>query len=145
MTTTTNETLTLELSKNSKFAKLRKELQTTTPADFSKTLASAYIKFTRQGSQLDENDSAQSFVSLYSLHNDLAEDAAAYLDSDVPFVYEGQPVQPLLLNFAAYRITQASRQYLVATIQDKPAEQIAEIKARIRDFQQEYDAILQLI
>ena len=143
-TTTSNDTLTLQLGKNSSFAISKKEADSLTPAGYAKTLASAYLKFTKDGGSMEETDSAQSFVSLYSLHNELTEQAEAYLASDVPFVYEGQPVQPLLLNFSAFRITLASREYLAATVQDKPSEEIAAIKTRIQDYQKEYDAILQL-
>jgi hypothetical protein len=138
-------TLGLDMVKGSTFAKSKVLPKSNAPAGYAKTLASAYLKFTAEGRQLDETDSPQSFVSLYSLHNNLTERADDYLDSDVPFVYEGQPIQPLLLNFAAYLLTQASRDYLVASLQDKPSEDIQAIRDRIQAHQKEYDAILMLV
>lgn len=145
-TTTGNDTLTLERSKQSKFASVRPSDNQKRPSaeDFAKTLASAYLKFTQPGSQLEETDSPQSFVSLYELHNDLTEQAHDYLESDVPFVYEGQPIQPLLLNFGAFRIMQASRKYLLGSFQEREQTEIDRLKQEIKLLQQEYDAILQL-
>ena len=147
MASTTEDSLTLTLPKKQESSLFRTPKATITAdgtelprTDFANLLASAYLRYTEQG--LDEQESVQSFVTLHQLHNDLAEEAEKYLNAEIPFVFEGQPIQPLLLNFAAYRITQASRQYLAETLQDKPLEEITMLKQKIQRYQSEYDAIL---
>lgn len=152
MASTTEDSLTLTLPRKQESTLFRTQNSQTTEGntvvtdaprtDFANLLASAYLRYTEQGSQLNEQESVQSFVTLHQLHHDLAEEAERYLNAEIPFVFEGQPIQPLLLNFAAYRITQASRQYLAETLQDKSSEEIAALKNKIQRHQAEYDAIL---
>jgi hypothetical protein len=141
----TAETILLEKPVKETYAFTKAAYNADSQRDFCKAMASAYLVFTQEGQALRELDSPESFTRLYELHLQLTDEAHAYLSVEVPFVYEGQPIQPLLLNFAAHRITKASQQYLAATLQDKPQSLIAALKSQIQAHQFEYDAILNQI
>src|SRR5688572_22567126 len=81
----------------------------------AKSLASGFLKFTSQGLKLSQSETVQSFIALADLHRELTDEAQAFLQEEVTFVYEDQQIQPLLLNFAAYRLRLASRRYYFGT------------------------------
>ncbi len=110
---------------------------------YAKALASAFIKFTTEGRNHTDTDSVQSFIALYNLHRDLTEQATMFLKEEVPFIYQDQQIQPLLLNFAAYRLKLISRRYYYASLQNQPSAILADLKAIIRQRQEEYDTLLQ--
>ncbi len=109
---------------------------------FAKTLASAFIKFTAEGQYHSSQDSVDSFIALADLHRELTDEIRAFMHDEVPFVYEDQQIQPLLLNFAVYRLTQISRRYYFATLQNQPQAILEDLKTVIRARQQEYDLLL---
>lgn len=112
---------------------------------FAKALASGFIKFTKEGQRLSQQDSVQSFIELADLHRQLTEDAHLFLQEEVPFVYEDQQIQPLLFNFAAFRLKQVSRRYYFATLQNQPQAILDDLKTVIKQRQEEYDALLQQV
>lgn len=142
------EDLTLSLENSPKalpgFIKVL-ESRSTHRGQFAKILASGFLKFTTEGRRLSEVDSVQSFIELADLHRDLAEQAQQFLQEEVPFVYEDQQIQPLLLNFALYRLKQISRRYYFATLQNQPQAILDDLQTVIKERQQEYDLLFQHI
>lgn len=134
--------VTLEPSETRLPGFVKATFQPTRDSQFAKTLASAYMKFTTDGQALMREDSAESFIRQAELHRDLAEDAREYLLDEVPFVYEDQQIQPLLLNFALFRLKQVSRRYYFATLQNQPKAIVDDLKSVVDQRQQEYDAVL---
>ncbi len=112
---------------------------------YAKALASGFVKFTTEGRALAGQDSVQGFIELADLHRDLTEQAHQFLEEEVSFIYEDQPIQPLLLSFAAYRLNQVSRKYYFATLQSQPTAVINDLKHVIKQRQEEYDELLQHI
>jgi hypothetical protein len=112
---------------------------------FAKAMASGYLKFTQEGKRLSETDSVQSFITLADLHRSLTEEAQHFLREDVPYVYEDQLIQPLLLHFSAFRLKQLSRRYYFATLQNQPKAILDDLKNSIKERQNEYEALLQCI
>ncbi len=109
---------------------------------FSKTLASAFLKFTKEGKALSHQDSVDSFIHLSDLHRELTEEAQHFLQEEVPFIYADQQIQPLLLNFAVFRLKQISRQYYFATLQNQPQAILTDLKSVIKQRQEEYEELL---
>ena len=140
-----SETITLELPEKESYAFIKANTQTLNSPEYCKTLASAYLKFTPYGQAHQPTDSAEVFSQLYELHQNLVNEVEDYLRQEVPFVYEGQPLQPVLLSFSAYRIAKASQQYMAATLQEKPESDRLALKEKIQSYQAEYEAILQSV
>lgn len=109
---------------------------------FAKTLASAYIKFTVEGRSLADNDSVQSFIALSDLHRSLTEEAQNFLHDEMPLLSEDQPMQPLLLNFSLYRLSQAARHYHQSAIQKQHSDTLEILKTGLVFLQAEFDEIL---
>lgn len=111
----------------------------------AKALASAFLKYTAEGQRYSKEDSVQSFIALSQLHRELTEEVQRFLLDEVPFVYEDQQLQPLLLNFALYRLNQISRRYYYAVLQNQPQAVLKDLKAVIQQRQAEYDTLFQQI
>ena len=137
------ESIRLELPEKDTYAFIKANTQAISSPEYSKMLASAYIKFTPHAQENKAMDSPEAFGQLYDLHQNLVAQVEDYLRQEVPFVYEGQPLQPVLLSFSAYRIAKASQQYMAATLQEKPETERLALKDMIQVYQSEYDAILQ--
>lgn len=114
-----------------------------TRGQFAKALASALLKFTTEGKRLSKTDSVLSFIELAGLYRDLAEQAQVFLQEEIPFIYEDQPLQPVLLSFAAFRLKHVSRRYYFAMLQNQPQAILEDLRDVIRQRQQEYDELLQ--
>jgi len=112
---------------------------------FAKALASGYLKFTEEGKSLSEIDSVQNFITLADLHRSLTDEAQHFLREEVPYVYEDQLIQPLLLHFSAFRLKQLSRRYYFATLQNQPKAILDDLKQTIKERQAEYEALLQCL
>lgn len=110
---------------------------------YAKSLASAYLKFTEKGKQLSVGDSVQQFIQLADLHRDLTEEVRQFLKQEIQFIYEDQPIQALLVHFAAFRLQQMSRRYYYASLQNHQADELAALKASIMACQAEYDQLMQ--
>lgn len=141
--TISTETIQLELPEKAAYAFIKANTQTINTPEYCRMLASAYLRFTELGKKHQEPESADAFSQLYDLHQKLVAEVEDYLKQEVPFVYEGQPVQPVLLSFAAYRIAKISQQYLAATLQEKPENERLAMKEKIQAYQTEYEALLQ--
>lgn len=116
-----------------------------TQGQFAKSMASAFLKFTAEGKALSSIDSVHSFIALADLHRDLTEQAQNFLQEEVPFIYENQQIQPLLLNFAVFRLKQVSRKFYFATIQNQPQAILSDLKNVIKQRQDEYEELLQYV
>lgn len=95
---------------------------------FAKVLASAFIKFTAQGQLPSEEDSVQNFLEMAQLHWELTEQARCFLTDAVSFVVEQQQLQPLLLEFAVYRVQQIAHQYTHVEAQSPSSAIMADLK-----------------
>lgn len=114
-------------------------------APFAKVLASYFLKYTEEGKTLCETDSPKSLIALSQLHQDLSEQAQLFLSEDVPFVYEDQPILPLLMNFALFRLKQVSRRFYFASLQSQPTPVLDDLKTVIQLRQAEYDQLIQAL
>lgn len=110
---------------------------------FGGVLASSLLKYTAEGKTLCETDSPQSLIALSQLHQELAEQAQQFLNEEVPFIYEDQPILPLLMNFALFRLRQVSRRFYFASLQSQPTAVLEDLKSVIQARQGEYDALVQ--
>lgn len=112
---------------------------------FAKSLASAYIRITEEGQNLSSQESVQSFIALADLHRQLSEEARTFLQDEVAFIYEDQQIHPILVDFAAWRLKQASRRLYFASLQNEPVEVMNRLKQAVRQHQLEVDALLQTV
>jgi hypothetical protein len=114
-------------------------------ASFARVLASSFLKYTEEGKNLCETDSSNSLIALSQLHQDLSEQAQLFLNEEVPFLYEDQPVLPLLMNFALFRLKQVSRRFYFASLQNQSNTMLDDLKTIIQLRQAEYDQLLQAL
>ncbi len=121
------------------------KLHETSPStgQLAKAIASAFLKYTKEGEALSSEDSVQSFIAQADLHRALTEDAVEFLKKETPYIYEDQPLHHLLLSFAAFRLTQASRKFYYATFQNMTHQQQSTLKKAISYCQEAYDTLLQ--
>jgi len=112
---------------------------------YARSLASGYMKYTQSTQALTHEDSVNSFVALAASHQALLEQMRQFLREEVDFVYEDQPIQPLLLQFAAWRLAKASRTYTNTALKPQSFEAIDTAKAQVLACQAEYDALIQAL
>ncbi|MBX2860163.1 MAG: hypothetical protein KTR14_02940 [Vampirovibrio sp.] len=111
--------------------------------DMAGLLAASFLKYCEQAKQFCEQDSVDGFITLNQLYKKLYVQARQYLREDIPFVMEGQPIEPLLLGFAGYRLNRASRIYYYRSISHQPDRRLAKIKAFVAACQQDLDNVMQ--
>ncbi len=112
---------------------------------YAKVLASAYIQFTAEGGSLGELESVQNFIALSELHRDLEDQAKLFLQQEVSFIYEGQPLGPLLLRFSAFRLSQISQLFYFASLENQPKSILEDLKQVIQQRQEEYELLLKYL
>jgi hypothetical protein len=101
---------------------------------FSKAIASAYLKFTESGQV--EAHSVQNFITLAEVHRALTEEVESFLKTQKPILAEDQPLMPLLLAFSSHRLHRATCQ--VDTLTQEASALIHQRKA-------EFEAVLALL
>lgn len=140
------KSIVLSLSKTEQgspgFVKVPQETRNNS-GQFAKALASGFLKFSTEGRRLSQTESVQNFIQLAELHNKLTQEAHQFLKDEVPLVYEDQPIFDLLLKFAAWRLSQASRLEHFGHLRQIPPGELEQIQADTRLCQEEYDLLLQ--
>lgn len=113
------------------------------PAQLARSLASAFLKYVEPEQAQDETASVNEWLRLAQLHKDLTLEIQQFTHRAAMFVADGQPLEPLLLNFAAYRLEMASTAYELLTRQNATPLELENAMNLIRQRQQEYERILQ--
>lgn len=147
-TTTTKTKNSLTLSRedltNRPLAFELKPSQREATGELSRVIASSFIKYTQKGIELSpEVDSVDSFIDLYHLHQSLLDSAESFLTDEMPFVPENRPINELLLAFATYRLTKASRAYYFESLTARDPEDTQRLKNLVQSAQRDFDNLLQ--
>lgn len=111
----------------------------------ARVLASSFLKYSEKARQLSQSESVDNFIELHRLCNDFEEVAEAFLQDEIPFVQDNRPINELLLSFATYRLTRASRAYYFESLTVRDVNDISALKAIVQECQKDFDNLLQSI
>lgn len=113
--------------------------------DLARILASSFLKYSQKARRLSEQDSVDSFIDLHGIYQELLDVAESFLRDEVPFVQDNRPINELLLRFATYRLSRASRAYYFESLTVRDVEEIAVQKAMVKECQADFDNLLQAL
>lgn len=111
----------------------------------ARVIASSFLKYSEQARQLADQDSIDSFIEQYKLYHELMESAENFLFEDMPFVQDNRPLNELLLNFATYRLTKASRAFYFECLTVRDVADIQSLKVVVSHCQKDFDNLLQTL
>ncbi|MBY0405791.1 MAG: hypothetical protein K2X66_17950 [Cyanobacteria bacterium] len=112
---------------------------------FSRVIASSFLKYSEEAMGLDETEDVESFIKLYHLHQELMASAESFLEEELPFIQDNCPINEILLNFATYRLTKASRAFYFECLTIRDPQSIEALKTKVKQYQTEVDNLLQTL
>jgi hypothetical protein len=123
---------------------LIREREHSRKGELAKVLASSFLKYSARSIELSAQDSVDSFIELNRLCRELTGEAEHFLQQEIRFILENQPLEQLLLAFASHRLNQASRTYYYETLMSGASSAAAyQLKATVLERQQDLDNLLQ--
>lgn len=110
---------------------------------WARVLASSYLRFCGEALALDTDDSIENSIRRFQLFQRLETAALDFLQQEVRFLREDQPIHDLLLRFATHRLNTLSRAYYAESLTSMGS--LATCKAAVVSCQGDVDRILQAL
>jgi hypothetical protein len=111
----------------------------------ARTLAASFLKYCEAVRTLADQDSVDAFIQQHQLFEDLIVVAESFLSDEAPIIQENRPLNELLLNFATYRLTRASRVLYFESLTVRDPEATRQLKAVVKACQKDFDNLLQAL
>ena len=111
----------------------------------ARVIASSFLKYCQEATALLQPDSVESFIALHHLHQELQQHAELFLQQEMPVVQDNRPLNELLLSFASFRLTQASRVYYFESLTAREPAEVETFKQKVQACQRDFDNLIQAL
>ncbi|MBY0449030.1 MAG: hypothetical protein K2X01_00190 [Cyanobacteria bacterium] len=115
--------------------------------DFALRLVTEFLRQTGQKPPAPIQNSTVSVGNLLNQHQQfqtLLEEVNTFFDSELMFAVEDQPLNEMVLAFAGFRVSEATRNYYAGSLKADFSGQESLLKARVIQTQQEMNQLLGL-
>lgn len=115
--------------------------------ELARVMASSFLKFTPLGGATTNPECAEALIQLHHLCQELECEALRFLREEghswLLLAEDSFPLNELLLQFANYRLTQASRAYYFESLLSSPEESKVALRDVVDRCRQDFDSLIQ--